>query len=473
MGTLAFDLPAGLTPAMRGCLDRAAVVDAADHTPIPTRRELRGERITFFKDSIESVCVAVPWPVSDCGCPILRTGTLREHQRPYNLLLELGRGKLQQLRSQIAEWGKGGLVVDPDVQASVAATTRLFGRAVVDPSAPEFAECMEGVLAGTHELGDRLARAYADHLLSTRLASDGPLPAHLSARLTSRPSVTDTMALPDTFTSVRLCPDWRQIEPTESNYHWDAFDELVAWAVGSRLRVSIGPIIDFSRGVPSWVDPWVCDLPNIAAFVCDFVETIVRRYGSTVSSWEVFAGLNHTDVLGLGEDDRLRLSARMLESCRDTDPDGEWVATLSQPFGDYLTSDEQTYSPYVFADTLIRAGYRLSGVNLDLTGGDSLCSFPAWDPLEVARILEQFGTLGVPLEMSFGPPPSTGNQTPNEVAARWTSTSLALGVASPHVRAVHWAAPTTLGLNGSTPLLDALRTADVFTALTELRPHLA
>ena len=480
MGTLSFQLPAALTPELRRCLDRAAVTDATDLTPVHTRREVRGDRLILSKDTAESACVAVPWPVTDCGCPVVRTGTLRERTDPYNLPVELARGKLYQLRNQLAQCEQAGMAVDADVRTSLAGITRGFGRVVVDPTAPDLPDVIDGVLAGAHDLGDRLTRAYADHRLSTRVAADGPIPSHLSVRLADRPADADAAAVTDTFTAVRLCPDWRRIEAVEADYEWAEFDDLVAWAVATRLPVSVGPLIDLGRGLPEWLDPWVGDLPSLAAFMCDFAETCVRRYLPVVQTWEVFRGFNHADRLGLGEDDRLRLAARLLESCRDTAPDAEWVVTMTQPFGDYLTSDDLTYSPYVFADTLLRAGYRLSAVNLDLAPGPRADAGLPRDPLEIARILEHFGSLGIPLETTFGPPGGRGRGEResgcDDVAARWTGTSVALSVASSHVRTVHWnvtevASPP--GPDAATPLLDSLRAAPAHPTLAELRPYLA
>ena len=475
MGTLSFHLPAVLTPAMRWCLDRAAVVDTNDVTPVPTRRAFVNGQLLLSKDTTDSVYVAAPWPVQDYGCPLVRTGTLRERTGSYNLLLELARGQLCQLRNRAAYWQQGGLSIDPDVGSALSAATRRFGRAVADPEAADFTETVEGVLASVYDLGDRLTRAYADHLLADRVATGGPIPTRLSVRLAARPSVEESALVADTFTAVRLCPDWRLIEPTEADYHWADFDEVVEWAVGTGLPLSVGPLIDLDRGVPEWLDPWVGDLPSLAAFVCDFVETCVRRYQTVVPVWEVFRGFNHADALGLGEDDRLRLAARLLESTRNTAPDAEFVITVTRPFGDYLTADDLTYSPYVFADTLLRAGYRLSAVNLDLTDGGGTDAGLTRDPLEVARILEHFGTLGVPLETTHGPPADapTADAVPvrNDAARRWTDTSMALAAASSQVRAVHWdAAAVTIG-RGSP--LDSLRAMGTQAALAELRPHLS
>ena len=47
--------------------------------------------------------------VGPLGALVTATSTLRERAEPYNLLLELARGKLNQVRSQSAEWIEDGL----------------------------------------------------------------------------------------------------------------------------------------------------------------------------------------------------------------------------------------------------------------------------------------------------------------------------------------------------------------------------
>jgi hypothetical protein len=188
---------------------------------------------------------------------------------------------------------------------------------------------------------------------------------------------------------------------------------------------------------PPWLRQWDGDLPSLAAFMCDFAETVVRRYQNRVRIWQVFAGFNHADAVGLGEDDRLRLAARLLEAARHTDPAAEWVIGVAQPWGDYMGSEDHTYSPLVFADTLMRAGFGFAAIELELLCGEGGRASRPRDPLDTIRVLELFGVLGVPLEAAVGCPigPSGAN-----VPAGWAETTARIVAAMPHVRHVNWEA---------------------------------
>ena len=206
-------------------------------------------------------------------------------------------------------------------------------------------------------------------MLATRHQEEGKLGTRLAARLT-RPAGHLEAECRRSFNAVQLGLVWREIEPAESRYDWAAADAVVAAARGAGMPVTAGPVIDISPGMlPDWAAGWNGDLPTLAAFMCDFLETAIARYKGDVRRWVVCGGFNHADGLGLGDDDRLRLAARLFESASHIDPELDLVLSIAQPWGDYLVNDDQTISPLAFADDLIRTGLRVSAVELELRTG--------------------------------------------------------------------------------------------------------
>ena len=122
-------------------------------------------------------------------------------------------------------------------------------------------------------------------------------------------------------------------------------------------------------------------------------------------------GFNHTDALGLDDDDRLRLAFRLFEAAAQIDPDLELVSSVAQPWGDYLVNENQTISPLTFPDDLIRAGLRVSAVELEIRSGVSPRGSLPRDLLEAYRLLNLFGLLGVPIEVLLSTP-SSGEPDP-------------------------------------------------------------
>lgn len=432
MGTVSFFLPDPLPADAHRAADRACFAGGYDLAPVPTRTHLVAGRLTLSKVANESGPVLVGWPLPGVGPVVTATATLRERAEPYHLLVELVRGRVNQLRSRAAEWSGFGLSLSEGDRTELADMTRQFGRVALDPAGADVRPVAEDLLARGYRLADRMSRQLADLLFRTRKGDADRLPTKLGCRLTSRPNRADEARFLSTFSAARLVPDWAQIEPTESGYNWEPFEELLRWAEGAGLEVSVGPLIDLAGGsFPEWLRQWDGDLPSLAAFMCDFAETVVRRYQNRVRTWQVFAGFNHADAVGLGEDDRIRLAARLLEATRHTDPSAEWVIGVAQPWGDYMGSEDHTYSPLVFADTLMRAGFGFAAIDLELLCGEGGRASRPRDPLDTVRVLELFGVLGVPLEATVG-------SEPGAAPAEWSETTALVAAAMPHVRYVGW-----------------------------------
>jgi hypothetical protein len=223
------------------------------------------------------------------------------------------------------------------------------------------------------------------------------------------------------------------------------------------MPITIGPVIDLAPGMlPSWSDGWHGDLQTLAAFMTDYLETLIARYRNDVRRWVICAGFNHADGVGLSDDERLRLMQRLFESAVQLDPALDLVVSVAQPWGDYLTQEDQTISPLSFADDLIRTGLKVSGVELEIRGGTKPRGSWPRDLIDTSRMLDMFSLLGLPLEVLLSHPASAaldfgardnqedlfapswrGGPTP-EGQAEWGVSFAALALCKPEVHAVTW-----------------------------------
>ncbi len=454
MGSTIFTLPKQLTPAAIGLIERACFAGGYDQTPVPTLSEVEDHRLYISRALSESGYLLVPWNVPPHGTFVTTTSTLRECDEPYPFLIELARGKLNQVRTQAAEWQLIGLQASPGFISELTETTRLFGKAVLDPTAPEADATAILVLERSFGLANRLVRMYTEQVLATRHHECGKLESRWAARYTSAPT-GDTYA--KTFNAASVFFRWRDIEPSESDYRWAEMDAAIDFATARGLPITIGPVLDISTGMlPDWAAGWGSDLPTLAAFMCDYLETVIARYRDRVRRWVICSGFNHNDGLGLSDDDRLRLAARLFESASQLDPELDMVLGIAQPWGDYLIHEDQTISPLAFADDLIRAGLRIAAVEVELRFGNLPRGSLPRDLLDTSRVLEIFGVLGIPLEIllsypaqdrlderaaaqgeslwspGWDPPPSAESQ------AEWGALFAALTLCKPHIRAVTW-----------------------------------
>ena len=111
MGTMTFHLPPGLPPEAAGELERCCMAGGPDNMPYPTQVERLSDQVILGSNVDESGYVTAPWQVGESGLLMVSTATLMERQAPYRLLIELARGKVNQVRNQTAEWQFGGLDV--------------------------------------------------------------------------------------------------------------------------------------------------------------------------------------------------------------------------------------------------------------------------------------------------------------------------------------------------------------------------
>ena len=108
--------------------------------PVPTRRQRTNEFLILSHNEDESGYLVAPWPLDDHGHLMGTSATLMERAAPYRLLLELARGKVNQVRCQAADWRMGGLHIGPLLQNQIHEATVAFGNAVSSASAADGAD---------------------------------------------------------------------------------------------------------------------------------------------------------------------------------------------------------------------------------------------------------------------------------------------------------------------------------------------
>lgn len=457
MGSTTFLLPDSLPPGADALLRRACFAGGYDQSPIPTRVEFRPGQVTLTKSLCESGFLTVPWPVDSPGCLVLTTTTLRERPEPYCLMVELARGKLNQVRVQAAEWQGIGLVTPPEFDRELTEISKLFGAAALNQPSAEADAAAARVLDRSAVLADLLVRMYVDQVFASRKQEEGRLEAWLSARIARAPAGAAAEEYRRAFNAAAVAVRWRDLEPAESHYDWTALDEAVSFAGQSGLPVTLGPIIDLAPGMlPTWAAGWEGDLPTLAAFMCDFLETVIARYRGRVARWVICAGFNHHDGLGLSDDERLRLAHRLFEAALQLDPELHLVVSVAQPWGDYMVSEEQTISPLAFADDLIRMESRVSAVEVELRYATTPRGSLPRDLLDTARVLDMFSLLNKPVEVVLSCPagptadpqaapfqqsfwPEAWRAGPDTAwQSDWGVAVAGLGLCSPHVRSVTW-----------------------------------
>jgi hypothetical protein len=464
MGTMTFQLPGDLPREAARELERACLAGGPDNMPYPTEVERSGTTLALTRHNVSDSCYLVaPWSIEGFGWLMGTSATLNERPTPsaYHFLVELARGKVNQVRCQSADWQTGGLQVSDELHRQIREASLTFGHAVCTSDPREAASQAQRALVLGYQAAHTLVDAYLAQVFSIRhqrQIHSEQLDTALSTRLTAaamRPELTERLR--GAFNRVSVPLSWHTVESDETIYRWETVDRLLDWAEANELDVTAGPLIDFSSTqLPAWLWLWERDVPSIATFMCRFVEAAVRRYRARIRRWQLTAASNWASVLSLSEDELMGLTFRLGEAARQVDPSLELVIGISQPWGEYMASSERTYSPFIFADNLIRSGLNLSALDVEVvmgvTGRGSYCR----DLLELSRLLDLYALLGVPLQVTLGYPAGgaadpeadpemaaaagawKGAYSP-QTQADWASGFAGLALCKPYVQAVHWA----------------------------------
>jgi hypothetical protein len=457
MGTMTFHLPAAVSADAARELKRICMAGGPDNMPWPTELTFAGEQLRVSRVVDESGYLIVPWGINGRGLLMGTSATLIERPRPYNLLVELARGKVNQVRCQAFDWRAGGLQLPPELELLIQEASRAFGHACIAGSGAEANHSAQIALERAYDAAEQLVRVYVAQVFQIRHQRQARLDATLSCRLSRGIPPPDPQAqLTAAFNSVGVPMSWSHIESEEAIYRWEETDALVDWAHKQQLHITAGPLIDFSSAqLPAWLWLWEQDLPNLAAFMCKYVETAVRRYRGRIRRWQLTAASNCGNVLSLSEDDLLGLTYRLAESVRQIDPSLELVVGIAQPWGEYMAQSERTHSPFIFADTLIRSGLNLHALDLELVMGVTPRGSYCRDVLEISRLLDLYALLGVPLQVTLGypsSPQSDAEADPDlhiegghwdsgfsaDVQAAWAADVAALALCKPYVQGVRW-----------------------------------
>jgi hypothetical protein len=369
----------------------------------------------------------------------------------------LARGKVNQVRGQAADWLQGGLDMPAPLAELLRAMSLAFGHAVVEATTVQGPQASQRTLIQACQAGEFLVQTYINQVFQIRHQRQVTLDTELGCRLAAPPATAElTKALTDACNSLTLHLPWDKIEATESEYRWEDADALVDWAAAQNLTLAAGPLIDFSgASLPEWLWRRERDLSSLAGYLCDFVETVIQRYSTRIPTWIVTAASNAAQTLAVADDELLWLTVRLVEAARNVDPNLNIIVGIAQPWGDYMVGQEHTHSPFVFADTLVRTGLKLTALDLEFIMGVTPRGSYCRERLDMSRLLDLYALLGVPLQVTLGYPSAGGQDllahpdlTVNggfwkrgldpETQANWAAAYGELAVCKQFVRGVNW-----------------------------------
>ena len=387
-------------------------MSGSDRIPWQCRVRQSDGILTVERNVDDSGSLHVPWDVDGYGLLTVSTGSLMEREAPYHLPLELARGKIAQVRNQLAEWQAIGLVIPDFVLERQNEAIEHFALAAVDANDSEKSvREAEVALRKALEAGYTLAACYSEQALVVRHRECPKLPTFLGADLGSTLLDYNTARqFLGTFNAANVPLVWREVETCEGQYDWAINDKQIEWCHVNGLTTCVGPLLQLGKQyIPDWLYLFEEDFDTLQSSVFEFIQATVERYRGKVQLWQCAGRVNTGGPLAISEEEKIRLTASVIELTHSLDPETPVVVSFDQPWAEYVGRQEMDFPAIHFADALVRANLGLGGIVLEINMGyHPEGTFPR-DPIDFCRCLDVWSNLGKPVYVALCTPSSNTN----------------------------------------------------------------
>lgn len=363
-----------------------------------------------------------PCELPSFGQVFLFTGSLMHRAEPYNLLIELARGKIGHLRNQSSQWRLNRMHIPEEFDGLLEEAHRLFSQGVQF----QFDYAKSGELAlksleNAQIASEMLMNSFVRQRLKLQKRKHQTPPVQKvctwSDSIAELPQPELVTRLID---EIRLPFIWNQLDQPSGDKMWSHFEPALEWCGEQNVKISGGPLLDFSdRGMPETLSRWSQDVLSLQSIMCDYLESTISQFGSRIRKWEVVSaadkGAYDPKWNFLTEEIRLKLTMKALEVVTQVDPQLELSVGVVDPWGVFQNGRKHQLNPLQFVDILTRSRANISTLNLQLTRGFEYGNSPQFDELELGRLLDLWGRLGIPIEISLATPSRAGRTLSAEV----------------------------------------------------------
>jgi len=432
-----------------------------DGVPLRAEIEFRNGEILCRKRAHGPAGLALLWPIKGMGRVLLETSRLQERHEPYNLSVELARGRLMRISQKREDWGLFDYEDMGQLGAELDRARDLFIESL-KADEPARAACLaDEALEIATIAGEKLSLFHADVFLDRR-SQGGTLPRHLFG-CGIDPACTDEAyrrRILEAFDFVCLPILWRNLEPKEQEYHWATLDAWVEWLTRHRMPIKACPLVAFNeRNIPDWLYIWEHDFDTVRDLVYEHIRRIVERYGGHVQAWGVISGIHADNTFGFTFEQLMELTRMAAVLTKQLVPRATTIVELVAPWGEYYARNQRTIPPLLYADMAVQSGINFDAFGLQLYFGVGIDGMYVRDMFQISSLIDRIGSLGKPVHITAVQVPSAstpdrwdawgGALSPAEggiwheawneqVQARWLRDFYTVALSKPFVETVAW-----------------------------------
>jgi len=410
---------------------------------VPLRSEVRLSEGVLVCDTRARgpVSLAILWPVEGYGRVMLETTRLLERREPYNLHVELARGRLTRISQKREDWGLFDFADAEALCKEVDQARAAFVEALAADNPHAAAKHADRAIATSMTIGEQLGTFHAEVFLKRRRATNQLGKRVLGCGITSRDKFEPIAArVAQHFDFVNLSVPWREVEPREGARQFAAIDAAAAIAKKHKIPVRGTDVLCFEKdAVPDWATSCDQDFDRLRGCIANHLKSVMTQYGPHFAAWEIVNGIHAFNAFHLQFEQLMDLTRLGATAVKQLAPRSTAIIGITLPWGEYYARDQRTIPPMLYADMVVRGGVNFDAFSLEIRFGASNGVLYTRDLMQVSSMLDKYGNLGKPLHVTAAgipsaPPP--GSQWTEASQAVWLRDFCRVALSKPFVETV-------------------------------------
>lgn len=438
----------------------SAYVVGTDDVPLRAEITFTGSVIQCKKRASGPAGLALLWDVSGVGTFLLETIRVQEREQPYILQVELARGRLMRINNKLEDWGLLEFEGAVEINARITQARELLIKALQADTPEEAAIIGDESLSLAVQASEALSMLHSYIFLERRKHSEGFSPQTYGCSIhPDKPKAASHKSIAKGFDFATIPFSWRDIEPAEQSFNWQALDEWVALLAKHKIPMRGSSLLTFNENnVPDWLYIWEHDFDTIRDLAFDHVRRIVNRYSSHIQTWTVISGIHASNCFTFNFDQLMELTRMSAALTKQLCPNGTTILEMVCPWGEYYAHNQRTIPPLLYADMVIQSAVNVDAFGLQMMFGKPQNGMFVRDMFQISCVLDQFSKLSKPLHLTAVQVPSDtmlkNTEHPDAVStidagtwhepwneqtqAQWLEAFVGIALSKPYIESVTW-----------------------------------